>query len=1192
MCFQNSLPARILQHNNRKLQYKRRGISVAAWNIHYLKNKVVEKIKDDNFLTMIQTNDIVCLSETHIGPDVHVSIQGYKPLKKSRKVCESNNNYYGGLLVLIKDDICKGVKEIPVQSENQLWLQLNKGFFGVEEDIFIGYSYISPRDYKCPEKFEEEFMNLNENVSLFGSKGKVIIMGDLNSRIGLKMDYIESDQQIEDQVNFYDPDTECVSRCTQDPVFKNGQLLIDLCVAHKLRVLNGRTIGDLKGKCTYFKQNGNGQSVIDYGIVDETLLNDIVTFEVGDLFSYLSDHCMISLLLKTNMSRETNTECDGTPLNRYIWSTESKERVISEFSSESIKTMINGIDFSDPNINCENKVREINSIFYNVANKTLRRKHTQVKKKRSCVKKQKWYDNDCHTVKNNLKSLDKLRQMYPGEPFLTGQQVKTLKLYKKIIRKKKREFKHSIIEKLEECSENDPKTYWDLLKELKSIGKDEISNDVISMERWETYFRKLFSSENSEIPWTKTHEAIMDKVKNLESLNIPVPELNKEIEYSEINEAINALKSNKACGVDNIPAEMIKCTKDIMLPIYHKLFNAIFNSGQYPQLWNTGLLTPLYKKGDPYSENNYRGIMVNCILAKVLGNILNSRFEAFLMHYKCIPSSQVGFKKKARTSDHIFVLNTLFNKYCVNGSKLYTCFIDLKKAYDKVWREALLYKLLCNGIHGKFYEHIKAMYDTVSAHIKQGNLISNKFQSHLGVKQGDTMSPLLFNLYTSDFENSLDDLCCPVELDGKKVPCLMFADDLVLISRSRFGLQRALNLTSEYCLCWRLEINIDKCKVMILSRGGRMYSDKFYINGLLLENVKSFCYLGFTITNCFSLASMREAARLKGLKAMFKLIKLVRNSELSVKICLKLFDQLVRPVVMYGADIWGVPNLKVNAFLNDRYGFGLEELYDNFPCESVQLMYCKMILGVNKGCSNKATMGEVGRYPLTIFGMCQAIKFHIRLLNCEDDSLLCRARCELPIVSDSLNSLYHPSHKVLQYIGMDHIRNIQVTNKLGLKRIGQKVSLHLENRYQKYWYKWFMGTLYANQKSKTDFLRLVKSSFNYEEYLDIIKNREKRICLTKLRLSNHPLKIEVGRREKIDRKDRVCPFCSERVVEDENHFLFSCARYNMIRVRFPLYTRPRLKEIFITNDKGSLVLFSKFVCEMFEKRKVLAQQDK
>ena len=236
---------------------------------------------------------------------------------------------------------------------------------------------------------------------------------------------------------------------------------------------------------------------------------------------------------------------------------------------------------------------------------------------------------------------------------------------------------------------------------------------------------------------------------------------------------------------------------------------------------------------------------------------------------------------------------------------------------------------------------------------------------------------------------------------------------------------------------------------------------------------------------------------------MFKLINLIRNTDLSIKTSLKLFDQLVRPIVMYGADIWGVPNLKVHAFINNRYDFGLEKLYENLPCESVQLMFCKMLLGVQRRWSNRAAMAEVGRYPLAIFGISQTVKFYSRLMNLDDDSLLCRAKHDFPLLPDSVNSLYHPTYKLLKYIGMEYLK---IYTKLGLKRVGQKVSLCLENRYQQYWYKWFMGSLYEGQSSKTDFLRLVKSSFSYEQYLDIIKNRERRICLTKLRLSYHLLR--------------------------------------------------------------------------------------
>ena len=206
-------------------------------------------------------------------------------------------------------------------------------------------------------------------------------------------------------------------------------------------------------------------------------------------------------------------------------------------------------------------------------------------------------------------------------------------------------------------------------------------------------------------------------------------------------------------------------------------------------------------------------------------------------------------------------------------------------------------------------------------------------------------------------------------------------------------------------------------------------------------------------------------------------------------------------------------------------------------------------------------------------------------MNLDDDSLLCAAKDNFPRLANSLNSLYQPTCNLLKYIGMQYLSNTKVYTKLGLKKVGWKLSLSLENRYQQYWYKWFMGSLYDGQTSKTDFLRLVKSSFNYEQYLDIIKNRERRICLTKLRLSNHLLNIEVGRRHRVERKDRICTFCTEKVVEDENHFLFSCVRYNMIRIRFPVFTRTHLTEIFIKNDGNSLKLLSNFVYELFEKRK-------
>ena len=160
-----------------------------------------------------------------------------------------------------------------------------------------------------------------------------------------------------------------------------------------------------------------------------------------------------------------------------------------------------------------------------------------------------------------------------------------------------------------------------------------------------------------------------------------------------------------------------------------------------------------------------------------------------------IDNTQTGFKKGCRTVDHIFILTTLIDKYVKKlKSPLYVCFADLKKAYDSVRRQELLYKLLRMNITGLFYFNIlKSMYANNEMYVRVSN--SNRshfFTSNVGVCQGDAISPILFSLYVSDLQSYLGfDTDAPL-LNTSHVNSLMYADDLVLISRSEVGLQDLL----------------------------------------------------------------------------------------------------------------------------------------------------------------------------------------------------------------------------------------------------------------------------------------------------------------------------------------------------------------------------------------------------------------
>ena len=105
---------------------------------------------------------------------------------------------------------------------------------------------------------------------------------------------------------------------------------------------------------------------------------------------------------------------------------------------------------------------------------------------------------------------------------------------------------------------------------------------------------------------------------------------------------------------------------------------------------------------------------------------------------------QAGFRPGYRTTDHIYTLKTILNKYLFkNKQKIYACFVDFSKAFDMVWHSGLLKKLLDLGIGGNFYKVIKHMYSDSKFAVKKDNLISGFGNYEKGVRQGDGLSPLL-----------------------------------------------------------------------------------------------------------------------------------------------------------------------------------------------------------------------------------------------------------------------------------------------------------------------------------------------------------------------------------------------------------------------------------------------------------------
>ena len=359
-----------------------------------------------------------------------------------------------------------------------------------------------------------------------------------------------------------------------------------------------------------------------------------------------------------------------------------------------------------------------------------------------------------------------------------------------------------------------------------------------------SYFKDLNAQQYEDEPQTNdNHE--------FSTIN---EEINTQITETEIYTAIKNLKNNKSSGPDKILNEHIKYTADLMMPVYIQLFNLIFDTGLIPETWTLGNILPIYKnKGDKNKPENYRPITLLSCFGKLFTAVINYRLNKYAEEVDLIDPCQAGFRKGYSTAENIFIINSLIDLLKAQGKKLYCTFIDFKQAFDKVWRQGLWIKMLKHKINGKCYQVIQNMYDNIKSKISTYEGSTAYFPCFSGVRQGENLSPYLFNLYLNDLERYLDfngaqGIPCET-LDDQlhvylKIFILLYADDTVVLSDNRNDLQEALNVFEQYCEEWKLTVNIEKTKVLIFANGRLSKQDKFYFKGKLLEIVNEYKYLG------------------------------------------------------------------------------------------------------------------------------------------------------------------------------------------------------------------------------------------------------------------------------------------------------------------------------------------------------------
>ena len=378
------------------------------------------------------------------------------------------------------------------------------------------------------------------------------------------------------------------------------------------------------------------------------------------------------------------------------------------------------------------------------------------------------------------------------------------------------------------AAETDRNSFWRLLKHSKAKGNVTIlaiknkhgkvvHNVEEVLEAWKVHFSNLCTSRTLPHYDENFRRQVCEEVDMWANLN-------DEDEFSvipfskkEIRDALSKLNSGKTPGYDGVTKEHLLAAGEGFIEFLFLILTWMGTIEYIPENFRRGVQVPLYKGKNTSTTdpNNYRGITLLSTYNKIYEILLWSRMEKWWSQVNAVSQTQGACKKGVSSLHTAFLLQETISYNLDLGRKVFVSYLDVSKAFDRVWVEGLFYQLYKIGVKGKTWRMLYKCFKGFLCRVKIHDKVSGWYEMSCGIHQGGILSLLKYTAFINTLLVTLQDsgLCC--SLARLKTSPLGYADDVAAASTSKNSTDRILDIVHQHSCQWRYDLNADKSAVLV-----------------------------------------------------------------------------------------------------------------------------------------------------------------------------------------------------------------------------------------------------------------------------------------------------------------------------------------------------------------------------------------